>query len=67
MRSFLIQTLEVQVGCLKSTLVSRFHFARFPVFLKLSNFLSNILLQGVQDQNLPKEIGITKKLCTSDP
>ena len=38
MRSFLIQTLEVQVGCLKSTLVSRFHFARFPVFLKLSNF-----------------------------
>ena len=24
-------------------------------------------LQGVQDQNLPKEIGITKKLCTSDP
>ena len=38
MRSFLIQTLEVQSGCLKSTLVSRFHFARFPVFLKLSNF-----------------------------
>ena len=24
-------------------------------------------VQGVQDQNLPKEIGITKKLCTSDP
>ena len=24
-------------------------------------------IQGVQDQNLPKEIGITKKLCTSDP
>ena len=28
---------------------------------------NHILLQGVQDQNLPKEIGITKKLCTSDP
>ena len=24
-------------------------------------------VQGVQDQNLLKEIGITKKLCTSDP
>ena len=27
----------------------------------------NTVVQGVQDQNLPKEIGITKKLCTSDP
>ena len=26
-----------------------------------------VYIQGVQDQNLPKEIGITKKLCTSDP
>ena len=26
-----------------------------------------VIIQGVQDQNLPKEIGITKKLCTSDP
>ena len=26
-----------------------------------------VYVQGVQEQNLPKEIGITKKLCTSDP
>ena len=35
-------------------------------FVKAMGLLKKVL-QGVQDQNLPKEIGITKKLCTSDP